>query len=186
MSQDAQRLAHSVLGNTIRTLLDKLDEAARHINEMGCTCDGGAGGHHLKPCTGHDIAKEYWALTNRIRRRAGVQEKTRSAPRQQPAPTVTVKQLRRKGWILLGTVESDTDAGVEYEIKRSPDGQTGCACMGWAIRKTCKHVDAMHEGVALTRGDITAAVHVTYGGSSKPETLTVRRAVSFGPIGERR
>ena len=63
-------------GEAIRLLLTPVDEAAQHISELGCTC--GDRSAHRSPCTGHDIAREYWHLTNRIRRRAGVQEKERT------------------------------------------------------------------------------------------------------------
>lgn len=72
----SEPLLHRTTERTIRALLEKLDEAAQHISELGCTCVDRSKGHQ-RPCTGYDLAKPYWQMTNRIRRRAGVQEKPR-------------------------------------------------------------------------------------------------------------
>jgi len=74
-------LMHRATERQIRALLTALDEAAGHIAAMGCTCvsqseDRQRDGHQ-QPCTGYDTARKYWALTTRIRRRAGVQEPRR-------------------------------------------------------------------------------------------------------------
>lgn len=95
---------------------------------------------------------------------------------------MTVKALRRNGWALLGTVASDSQPDTEYEIKRSPDGTLGCACMGWAIRKHCKHLDGYHASALPAKAvrEVVAReqVRVKVGA----ETFTVRRAISFGGL----
>ena len=98
---------------------------------------------------------------------------------------MTTKRLRRNGWALVGTVASDSRSDTEYEIKRSPDGTLGCACMGWAMRKHCHHLDAWsadYRPVPVRAGRPEASVpqmvpaHVTVAG----EVFIVRRAISFG------
>jgi hypothetical protein len=102
---------------------------------------------------------------------------------------MTIKRLRRNGWALLGTVESDTDRNVEYEIKRNPvDGSLGCACMGWAfssVPKTCRHLRAWNIGSAVftpafatpqvVRGAAAPSSRVTL----EKEAFTVRRAIAL-------
>lgn len=102
---------------------------------------------------------------------------------------MTIKRLRRNGWILLDTVESNTKPDVEYEIKRNPaTGTLGCACMGWAMNKRCSHLDAY----IVARGIAVAVPHPTAPQKKTPDTVTVtvnaevftvRRAISFGSIG---
>lgn len=106
------------------------------------------------------------------------------AARPNAWPTRVTKHLRRKGWGLLGTAESNTRPGIEYEIRRAPDGTLGCACMGWAMRKHCTHLDAWVAGSraeASTKqapGPTFNVRTVRTGG----ETFTIRRAISFGEI----
>lgn len=103
---------------------------------------------------------------------------------------MTIKSSpRQRSWAYLGTVQSNTTSGWEYEIRRNPTtGKPGCACVGYAIRSHCSHLKvwAMSQAVAATT---TAPLKTTPAPAFNEstvrlgaETFTVRRAISFGTI----
>lgn len=90
-------------------------------------------------------------------------------------------------WIVVGSVESDSEPGVRHEIKRNVNtGRLGCSCKKYQFAKgdkTCHHVDAF--GAA---GNVTPATAVSASGETRVGDFTIRRAISFGdvPLGSRR
>lgn len=92
-------------------------------------------------------------------------------------------------WTHVAFVESDSEPGVEHEIKRHADGRLGCACLSYRFargEKTCKHLRAWRATSNLWvggRGEVATAVRVTPGEiGAGAETFTVRRAISFGAV----
>lgn len=105
------------------------------------------------------------------------------------------RETRRRSttvkWEHVGFVESWTERGLEYEIKRRlADGHLGCGCGAYRFArgiKTCKHLGAYGVasnpigeravGRVLTSGVIEQTVTVA------AETFSVRRrAISFEPL----
>lgn len=86
-------------------------------------------------------------------------------------------------WELVASVNSETNQGHTYEVKRNKDtGALGCACIAFRFSKgtkTCKHLEALRQvvhsaplGVAVSRAVVA------------DETFTVvRRAITFGAVG---
>lgn len=91
-------------------------------------------------------------------------------------------------WEHVAFVESDSEPGVEHEVKRRlSDGHLGCACKRYrfakASAKTCHHIETVLATAASSRylapADVAAPVRVTRGA----ETFTVtRRAVALGAL----
>lgn len=94
-------------------------------------------------------------------------------------------------WTKVATVESDSERGKTYDIKRHPtSGAFGCGCTAYRFSrgvKTCKHLQAL----GLARSVFPAARPVEH--FNRPpetvervqlagETFTVRRAITFGPL----
>ena len=55
-------------------------------------------------------------------------------------------------WTHEAYVESDTEIGRAYEIKRSADGRLGCECPRYRFKrgeKTCKHLRAFVAGETM-------------------------------------
>lgn len=91
-------------------------------------------------------------------------------------------------WIPIGWVESESEPGVSYQIKRRPGSDAlGCSCKAYQFKrceKTCKHLQA-YAGAAAPALGVTVvtrlrqpapeAATVTVSG----ETFRVRRAISF-------
>jgi len=48
----------------------------------------------------------------------------------------------RGGYKVLQRNESESRAGVWYEIREGSDGVVYCNCRAWCFRKTCRHLDA--------------------------------------------
>lgn len=65
---------------TIKVLVQALEDAAYHISELGCTCVHRRDGHQ-RGCQGNTLARPYEALTRRIRRRMATQEPAAGARR---------------------------------------------------------------------------------------------------------
>lgn len=101
----------------------------------------------------------------------------RASPRAHVRRTAT-------GWTLVGSVESDNEPEVAYQIKRKANGALGCDCMAYRFakgEKTCKHIQAWTSaetpsGRGIGRGNTVVAV------AAANETFTVRRGISFGPL----
>lgn len=96
-----------------------------------------------------------------------------------------VEMRAKHGWTHVAFVESETEAGTEYEIKRHDDGRTGCACHSYvfdkARPKSCKHVKALfgthlRDRAPAEMGDVSARVTVG------AERFRVRRAISLRPL----
>ena len=92
-------------------------------------------------------------------------------------------KLKSEGWVRLGTVESDSEPGVEHVISRRGT-QIGCDCMSYRFRKgekTCKHIEAFaigsQEALAARRGTEPFPERRVPG--KQRETFTVRRAFAF-------
>lgn len=93
-------------------------------------------------------------------------------------------------WLQVGTIESESEPGLVYQIKKAGTGRLGCSCpkYQWAKKgdKTCKHLKAYLAGtqigqsVALPVGAkvIDDSVRVSSGG----ETFVIRRAIAFGEV----
>lgn len=93
-------------------------------------------------------------------------------------------------WLLLGTVESDSEPGVRHAIERHLDGRLRCKCMAFRYatkdRKTCKHILGFDETQAPgTVRTVTVPVKRVRSSEKGPvfaqstERLTVRRAISL-------
>lgn len=110
--------------------------------------------------------------------------------------TLRVIPLRRKGWVPIATVESESDPGTAYEVKRHPaDGTYACACMAYVFSKaqpkTCKHLEAFRQDkrettVALetfaATGQSSRKLHEPVKATARGETFTIVRAISFTDI----
>jgi hypothetical protein len=107
------------------------------------------------------------------------------------------KKGRRGGvqWDHVAYVESHSERGKEYEIKRRrQDGHHGCSCKSYQFArgiKGCKHLDAFfaHDSVGKQlaavyagRPEAARAMHHPHPVVVQGETFTVRRAISFGAI----
>ena len=99
---------------------------------------------------------------------------------------MTLVDVRRKGKQHVTYVESDQDAGKEYEIARLPGGNLACACHAYvfnrATPKTCKHIEAFEAGHVGAMAMIARADETTRRREHKGETFTFKRAISFKPI----
>lgn len=103
-------------------------------------------------------------------------------------------------WSHLAYVESDSDIGKRYEIKRRDDGAYGCDCTAFkfspgrvGLGKSCKHLRAfLQAGQAESVTVVNSAVRLVGGrrggGKSEilretvqraPETFTFHRALRF-------
>lgn len=83
-------------------------------------------------------------------------------------------------WIHVAYVASESEPGLEHEIKRAADGRLGCSCGAYRFmrgaEKICKHLRAFTAaGVADT---VSIELH-----RDVVEMFTFRRAISFGKIG---
>lgn len=96
----------------------------------------------------------------------------------------TVMMRAKHGWTHVAFVESETDANVEYEIKRHENGRSGCACHAFVFGRgeSCKHLRALFGLAAVVphvhATEVAAPVRVTVG----VETFRIRRAISCGPL----
>ncbi len=93
----------------------------------------------------------------------------------------------KRGWTHLAFVESETEADVEYEIKRHDDGRTGCACHAYVFAKvrpkSCKHVEALLVTPGLrdrSVPEMSKNLHASVLVGS--ERFRVRRAISLRPL----
>lgn len=89
-------------------------------------------------------------------------------------------------WQKVATVESETEPGKEYDIKRHPTtGALGCGCTSYRFSrgvKDCKHLRAL-RGAALPAKAVRPSVEPeTVRVKSDGEMFTVRRAISFGRL----
>ena len=88
-------------------------------------------------------------------------------------------------WDSVADVESDSQRGVRYTIKRHPaTRRLGCSCMAYRFSpgsaKTCKHIEVYRANpltAAFEAAQSTLSV-VHHDG----ETFTFRRAISFGRV----
>lgn len=91
-------------------------------------------------------------------------------------------------WEHLADVESDSEIGKTYEIKRSAAGQVGCECPSYRFKrgeKTCKHLRAYLAGDQMDarRAVKPTVVHERVRISSGGEMFTVtRRAITFREV----
>lgn len=98
-------------------------------------------------------------------------------------------------WDFVCSVESHTEQGVFYDVKRRQhDGHLGCGCGSYRFApkedKTCKHLKALGAALLQTGGltnylaqPVQHETVVTLQKAASTETFTVRRrAISFGPL----
>lgn len=106
-------------------------------------------------------------------------------------------------WAHVTDVESDADPGTTYAIERRADGALRCACMAYRFcrgkqgdpAKTCKHIAAF-TNAAYTAGANSIVVRKSINDLAKArragqpvtetETFTLRRAITFEPLGSGR
>ena len=87
-------------------------------------------------------------------------------------------------WTYVATVESESEPGKTYDIKRRADGALGCSCLSYRFTKTtpktCRHIRAFQSGVTVARSGSGSAVIPTVRVPGDTERFIVtRRAISF-------
>lgn len=87
-------------------------------------------------------------------------------------------------WTHVAYVQSDSEPGTEYELKRNPFTQLlGCSCPAYRFMrgpsKTCKHI-AAYGGVSAQRKTWLETERVPVTATEGRETFSFRRAMVLG------
>src|ERR671915_333129 len=98
----------------------------------------------------------------------------------QPASR-TVDGGRPKPWAVLTVVRSESGSW-EYEIRTShKTGVTYCTCIGWQMRKRCKHLDAFNAAPSFEVGTAADAPAVDLPATFQHQ-LRIQRTITTAQV----